>query len=673
MVSPVAALLVAVVLAAGSPASAAVRHRIEAHLDPATHRIEAADRITGLTGPRLALRLAPTLAVSAVEGAARWRRDGTGPLLVYGPGAEVVVRYRGTLFDPPRPSGHIRFLAGDATGGTISPAGVFLDGGTGWYPDPGGMALFDLDIALPPPFVAVSQGRLAGRHQGVSRWRATLPADDLTVVAAPYHAFHGRAGTIDLGCYLMRDDPATAKLYLDAAARYLDTLQRRLGPYPYPRFDVVENFFSSGYGMPGFTLLGPRVIAMGARALKPGYLDHEITHDWWGNGVFLDRTGGNWCEALTTYCANYLAREREGAAAAQWARERWSQRFALDVSPGHAYPLRRFRYKQSRADDAIGYAKGAALFHQVRRRIGDDRFFAALRRFAHDFLGRRAGWREIEAAFAATSGEELAPLFRRWLDDEGGPMVRIDRARAVLRGGRWHLHTTLAQTGRPYPVDVEVAVETAQGRVTVSRRMGGRRLDLDLPLPARPVRLLVDPDHHLFRQLTLAEVAPGLDALLARPPVVYVVADGDLPVYRRLAEMAQQEHGGRIVAPAGLAAVEREASVWLLGRAAVAPEAAPLVVGRPAELTVAPEGVTLGGEPTTAATAILATWPRQGAPGRFVGLYWGASAAAVARAPYCFYYGADSAIRFDHGRPATRYRWPAAVDPLRVAVETAPQ
>lgn len=673
MASPVVALVVAVLLVAGSPASGEVRHRIEARLDPATHRIEATDRITGLSGSRVALRLAPTLAVSAVEGGARWRRDGAGPILVYAPGAEVVVRYHGTLFDPPRPSGHIRFVAGDSTGGTISPDGVFLDGGSGWYPDPGGMALFDLDVALPPPYLAVSQGRLAGRHQGVSRWRATLAADDLTVVAAPYHTFHGRVGTLDLGCYLRRDDPATAKLYLDAAARYLTALQARLGPYPYPRFDVVENFFSSGYGMPGFTLLGPAVIAMGEQALKPGYLDHEIAHDWWGNGVFVDPTGGNWCEALTTYCANYLAREAEGAAAAQQARARWSQRFALDVSPGDAYPLRRFRYKQTRTDDAIGYAKGAALFHQVRRRLGDDRFFAALRRFAHDYLGRRATWKDLETAFETTSGEELAPLFQTWLDDEGGPVVRIDRARARLRDGRWHLHTTLAQTGRPYPVDVEVAVETAKGSITVTRRLTEDHLDLDLPLEAPPRRLVVDPHHHLFRHLTLAEVAPGLDALLARPPIVYVVADGDLPVYRRLAEMAQQEHGGRIVTLGSLATTPKSASVWLLGRAAVAPEAAPLVAGHPADLTLTPEGVTLGEAPTTAATAILATWPRQGAPGRFVGLYWGASEAAVARAPYCFYYGADSAIRFDHGRPAARLWWPAAVDPLSVAVETAPR
>ncbi|HBB40952.1 MAG: hypothetical protein COW73_05215 [Nitrospirae bacterium CG18_big_fil_WC_8_21_14_2_50_70_55] len=668
MAARTVALLLALFVVAASPVQGEVRHRITARLDPAGHRLEATDRITGLTSPHLALLLAPTLAVAAVEGAASWRRDPSGPLLLDGPGGEVVVRYAGTLFDPPRPSGHIRFVAGDATGGTISPEGVFLDGGSGWYPDPGGMALFDLDIHLPEPFVAVSQGRLAGRDGSQSQWRATLPADGLTVVAAPFHPFHGRAGAIDLTCYLMRDDPATAKLFLDAAAGYLATLQARLGEYPYPRFDIVENFFSSGYGMPGFTLLGPQVIAMGEQALKPGYLDHEITHNWWGNGVFVDPHGGNWCEGLTSYCANYLAAEGEGEEAAEEARTRWSARFCLDLPAGHAYPLRRFRTKSTRTDDAIGYAKGAALFHQVRRRLGDDRFFAALRGFAHDYLGRQASWDEIEATFAHAGGEPLASLFRPWLDELGGPEVRIERAEAVAGEGGYHLRAAIVQTPPVYPLDVEVAVETTAGEVTVCRRMAGERLDLDLVLAPLPRRLRVDPHHHLFRHLTFAEVAPSLDALLARGPIFYVVAEGDLGVYRDLAEMAQREHGGKIITSAELPAVGG-ASVWLLGRAAVAPEAAPLLAGHPPDLAITPTTVRLGEVVSDAATAILATWPRPGDPGRFAGLYWGASEAALARAPYCFYYGADSAIRFAHGRPAARLRWPASVDPLAVAVE----
>ena len=31
-----------------------------------------------------------------------------------------------------------------------------------------------------------------------------------------------------------------------------------IGPYPYQKFALVENFWETGYGMPSFTLLGRR-------------------------------------------------------------------------------------------------------------------------------------------------------------------------------------------------------------------------------------------------------------------------------------------------------------------------------------------------------------------------------------------------------------------------------
>ena len=52
-------------------------------------------------------------------------------------------------------------------------------------------------------------------------------------------------------------DPALASKYLDATSRYLRMYNELLGPYPYKKFALVENFWETGYGMPSYTLLGP--------------------------------------------------------------------------------------------------------------------------------------------------------------------------------------------------------------------------------------------------------------------------------------------------------------------------------------------------------------------------------------------------------------------------------
>ena len=83
-----------------------------------------------------------------------------------------------------------------------------------------------------------------------------------------------------------------------------------LPAYPYASFALVENFWETGYGMPGFTLLGPRVIRF-PWILTSSY-PHELLHNWWGNAVYVDYGRGNWCEGLTAYMADHLFAEQRG-------------------------------------------------------------------------------------------------------------------------------------------------------------------------------------------------------------------------------------------------------------------------------------------------------------------------------------------------------------------------
>jgi len=64
------------------------------------------------------------------------------------------------------------------------------------------------------------------------------------------------SGNTEIATYLYPEDAGLADEYLTAAAAYLDAYARVLGPYPFRRFSIGENFFASGLGMPSYTLLG---------------------------------------------------------------------------------------------------------------------------------------------------------------------------------------------------------------------------------------------------------------------------------------------------------------------------------------------------------------------------------------------------------------------------------
>ena len=135
-----------------------------------------------------------------------------------------------------------------------------------------------------------------------------MVANRFVVKTRAWQAQSGQA--IQLATYLFPDDAALADEYLDASARYLDAYIPLLGPYPFSQFAVVENFFSSGLGMPSFTLLGSGIIKR--HYTQPYALGHEIVHSWIGNGVFNRVSQGNWVEGLTTYLSNYYYHELTG-------------------------------------------------------------------------------------------------------------------------------------------------------------------------------------------------------------------------------------------------------------------------------------------------------------------------------------------------------------------------
>ena len=155
--------------------------------------------------------------------------------------------------------------------GTIGPDGVFLDGNSGWYPRvPGTLQRFTLKVSLPAGWQAVSQG--AGpdgdpQIKGCCRLRPgreAQPQDDIYLIAAPFTLYRDarQRPVVEAQVWLRDPDAALADRYLAATRDYLDLYSRLIGPYPYAKFALVENFWETGYGMPSFTLLGPQVIRL---------------------------------------------------------------------------------------------------------------------------------------------------------------------------------------------------------------------------------------------------------------------------------------------------------------------------------------------------------------------------------------------------------------------------
>ncbi len=410
--------------------------------------------------------------------------------------------------------------------GTISPRGVFLGGDACWYPAPSERpGKRSVTVTAPAGVEAVTAGRRAERRtegeMSVSRWEEEHPVERLSLSAGRYLVGERQLDGVVIYTYFFPDNSRLAPAYLDAAEKYLCFYSKLLGPYPYEKFAVVENFFPTGYGFPSYTLLGSAVIRL--PFIIDTSLPHEILHCWWGNGVFVDYRGGNWSEGLVTYLADHLLEAERSPAAGREYRFRLLADFAALVPPDKDFPLRDFTARSDPASRAIGYGKGAMVFHMVRKRIGDDAFFRALRAVIRERLFQAASWDDFTRAFSREGGVDLAPFMAQWLTRTGGPHLGLAGVRRQGAAGAWRVDGSIDQVSPPYDLRVALGLETARGGERQIVALVGERGTFAFSVAAPPERLALDPDVDLFRILAPQELPATVNRIKGAHSLLVVV------------------------------------------------------------------------------------------------------------------------------------------------------
>ncbi|MFZ5524835.1 MAG: M1 family metallopeptidase [Pseudomonadota bacterium] len=489
--------------------------------------------------------------------------------------------YGGEIFHPPQQDAR-EARTFENSPGIIAAEGAVLSGASGWYPileetQGAGMMAFSLDIAMPQDWRAVSQGKRilkTGQQEGPGSqvsWEESQPQDEIFLIAAPFTVYQRSDKGIEELVYLRNDDAALAQRYLDATARYLEMYRRLIGDYPYAKFALVENFWETGYGMPSFTLLGSQVIRL------PFIVDtsypHEILHNWWGNGVYVDYQSGNWSEGLTAYLADHLVQEQNGNGAEY--RRGTLQKYADFVTAGRDFPLAGFTSRHSAQSEAVGYGKAMMMFHMLRRNMGDDSFLRALQNLYREFKFRRASYADLEKIFSRVSGPSFGRFFAQWVQQAGAPQLRLVSADAHRTEKGYELTISIEQTqpGPAYFLELPLAITLAgkeQAYSTVMK-MADKRAELRLPLGGQPLRVDVDPEFDVFRRLDGSEIPPALSQVFGAEQLLIVLPRkagvGLREQYLAVAKRWQQQPGrsARIVWDDEIKKIPPSGAVWLFG------------------------------------------------------------------------------------------------------------
>ena len=501
-----------------------LRHSLQVTLSPNQNFLQVKDRIEIKGAGTLRFMLAAELTINkaflddkpiSIQGKnGQWHIE----LGEYGPHI-LELSYSGS-FSPKKQTVKPSDLF-DSLRPIINPDASYLPSGSGWYPEfEMGPFTYELTVSLPFPHKAVVPGLLVeekDKHEEGGSYQAsfdfTAPTWGIPLFAGPYQIQERHHGPYRLRTYFFEGMEAFSEDYLNLSKDYLNQFAARIGPYPFNSFYIIAAKLPVGLGFPGITYIGQHVLKL--PFIKHSSLGHEILHNWWGNGVYVNYANGNWAEGLTTYQADYSFLEQKSSDMAKIRRLEWLQDYAA-LPTERDRPPRTFTSKTHKASQVIGYNKVAFMFHMLRRQLGEQVFENALRRFWREQQFRVAGWDELEHAFSDESGKDLSDFFTQWLDRTGAlnfSFGKVDKKH--LAEGSWSLFLEINQPEPSFKLQVPVRILTEHGPLERLIPIKGKQTQVEIQLSSEPLEVVADPDFHLFRHLVPGEAPPILrDTLL---------------------------------------------------------------------------------------------------------------------------------------------------------------
>lgn len=328
----------------------------------------------------------------------------------------IVVRYGGT----PRP---IRSLWGDVGFEELTEGALVAgqpNGAMSWFPcddHPAAKASYRIQVTAESPYRVVANGELVSRRAraGMTTWVYALPEPTSTYLVTLQIGMYGRHRMSKNGVpmHAVLPDRLREKFEYDFARQPLmmKLFVKLFGEYPIASgytVVVTDDDLEIPLEAQGISIFGANHCD-GERSCER-LIAHELAHQWFGNSVTAQRWRHIWLHEGFACYAEWLWSENSGGRSAdQWARH-YHQRLAQapqDLVLADPGPADMF-------DDRV-YKRGALTLHVLRRKIGDESFFALLRNWTDRYRHATVVTDDFTGLASHYSDESLRPLWEAWL------------------------------------------------------------------------------------------------------------------------------------------------------------------------------------------------------------------------------------------------------------------
>ncbi|MCB9780751.1 MAG: HEAT repeat domain-containing protein [Alphaproteobacteria bacterium] len=386
----------------------------------------------------------------------------------------------------------------------------------------------------------------------------------IMVAAGPYEIVaHDDAPDVTVWLPPGTDHQALARV-LDPVPAMMAHMGERTGvPYAWGSYRqvFVQRFMYTGMENTSATINHERLLVDDRSGRSwdgpESVVAHELAHQWYGDLLTCEGWRELWLnEGFASFmAADWLTQARGEAWYAEQARG-W-----LDGAQNSPRPLTgRFFQGPDAPPNHNVYGRGAAVLHMLRVYLGEERFWAGIRRYTQGHQRQLVHSRDLQAAMEEVSGRELDWFFQQWVELGFVPELTVTRRYADGR-----LSVTVRQQGgedRPqYTLPITVEVGTADGQVL--RRTGwltDEATTLEWEIAEAPRFVAFDPDGAMLAHRNDEQEPDAWIAQLGSPsPMARLVA------IRALGETDRSEPLAALLADRQAAQSERAAAATALG------------------------------------------------------------------------------------------------------------
>ena len=398
-------------------------------------------------------------------------------------------------------------------------------GAPSWWPcidDARDKATAEVEITVPANYQATSNGVLVKTESNADQtktffWREDFPLSTylVAVSATNYTKFEDTYTALDgttmpLTYYVYPHHLEIAQQKFAVTRRAMEIFAPLFGEYPFleEKYGMVEFPWGGGMEHQTLTSLGSSVI--GSSGTSQSIIAHELAHQWWGDLVTLRTWDDIWLN--------------EGFAS--YSEVLFFERFA-NVNAGD---LMRSSYDDGKMSGRLGgtvtaedldnpfddtgavYTKGAWVLHMLRRLLGDQGFFDALKDYRQRFAYGNASTSDFQQVCEDHYGAKLDWFFTQWVYATGRPSYKVSTdTRASDTGTGFTLNVTIKQKqtqaipGRSqsvYIMPLDVTIRYGGGQTEKHVVMNdARKQTFTFNLTRMPVDVSVDEDNWVLKKL----------------------------------------------------------------------------------------------------------------------------------------------------------------------------